>query len=72
MPTEDNKAQPKEHAADAPYITGKDIAVLSGLPILFAIAWLMPQSVWPGVCAAMAGFYTRFTSAGRREGKSVV
>jgi len=52
--------------ADTPAITGKDVAVLFGLPVLFALAWLVPQSLWPRLCAAMAWAYTLFTSTGRR------
>lgn len=57
----------RQSAPGTPYVTGKDIAVLFGLPVLFAFAWFVPQNLWPKLCAAMAGFYTRFTSAGRRE-----
>jgi lauroyl/myristoyl acyltransferase len=67
MPTKDSKADPMQSAPATPQVTGKDIAVLFGLPVLFAFAWFVPQGLWPKLCAAMAGAYTRFTSAGRRE-----
>ncbi len=62
MPTEERKTDTM-----TPAVTGKDFAILLGLPVLFALAWFVPQRLWPGLCAAMAVFYTRFTSAGRRE-----
>ena len=56
---------PSGRAAAVPWITGKDIAVFVGMPLLFAIAWLIPQTIWQKLSAAIAGAYIRFTSAGR-------
>lgn len=66
MPPQADREQPKPSVPEAPCVTGKDVAVLLGLPVLFAFAWFVPQGLWPKLCAGMAGFYTRFTSAGRR------
>lgn len=62
MPTDGRKP-----ASDTQTFTGKDLAVVLGLPVMFALAWFVPQRLWRSLCAAMAAFYTRFTSAGRRS-----
>lgn len=67
MPTDAERTESRQTAPNAPWITAKDVAVLLGLPLLFAFAWFVPQGLWPRLCAAMTHFYTRFTSAGRRK-----
>lgn len=50
------KPTPPANALDAPApIDRTDIAVLAGLPVLSAIAWLVPQASWPALSRGLAG-----------------
>lgn len=48
-------------------ISGEDVAIAFGLPIMTAIAWLAPPSAWMGVSRAFAPIYGHMPS-GRRQG----
>jgi len=41
-----------EHA----FISKRDIALVTGMPGLLSISWLMPRRLWPGLCAKIAPF----------------
>lgn len=48
-------------------ISAGDAATLAGLPALFAIAWLVPERLWPAVARAGAPFYARMLSSRPRR-----
>ncbi len=44
-------------------VSGTDLAVLAGLPVLTALAWLLPERRWPGVSRALAPIYAPMPEA---------
>jgi lauroyl/myristoyl acyltransferase len=44
-------------------VSGTDLAVLAGLPVLTALAWLVPERRWPGVSRALAPIYAPMPEA---------
>lgn len=46
-------------ARRGPPISGLDLVLVAGLPVLAALAWALPVRRWPALCAALAPFQLR-------------
>jgi lauroyl/myristoyl acyltransferase len=66
---------PEPPAAAAPpvkLVEVKDLVVMLELPVLAAVSWLLPESLWPRVAAAIAPIYSPASSASFRRRKERV
>ncbi len=62
-----NKPSTPASAAPTKLVSGEDVAIMIGLPVMAVIAWLAPERAWPGISRALAPIYGYMPGRRKRQ-----